>query len=387
MKHFSEASIIQNRPPHVYSNPERLTMTDDDFLRELLLAEQNGRALASEGNPRPGQTWRIRPGPGRMGRALAAAARWAERHGAKTLIQESEAALRDRTFATLFECCRRLGLSDASTGFDDNPINSLAITGNAPPRIIATINDGGSAWALPLDAPSSRLFVRRSDAGDRVKTCAESREVDRQAIEDYAIPGLCLMENAGAAAVMVAADMLEKTRIPGDVLVIAGGGNNAGDGFVVARGLAALKYRVTVVLLKDPARLTPDAAVNYRLLDAVSGVTVVDASGDSGSMTASLLAGKSLLVDGLLGTGFAGRVSPAFARAIDAMNASGIQTLALDIPSGLSGDSGEADPSTVRAARTVTFANLKPGLLTGKGPEKCGILFLGEIGAPGAVVG
>ena len=75
------------------------------------------------------------------------------------------------------------------------------------------------------------------------------------------------MENAGAAAVMVARDMLEKTRPPCGVLVVAGGGNNAGDGFVVARGLSALGHSVTVALLKDPARLTPDAGVNFRLLD------------------------------------------------------------------------------------------------------------------------
>lgn len=358
----------------------------DSLLLELLLAERGGRLIAIAGDPAPGQTWRMRLGPGRVGAAMAAAARWADRFGAKVLVALAEKALDDPTLKTLVEGCRRLCLLDPLANRDDIPVDHLEIIAGRSRRMIESVPSDALSWAVRLDSQPSRLFVRLAEAGDRVKSCAASREVDRRAIDDFAVPGLCLMENAGSAAVILAMDMLDKTRHPGGVLVTAGGGNNAGDGFVVARGLAALGRRVTVALLKDHARLSPDAAANLRLLEKLSGVTIADISNGKIGEFARLLDDTSLIVDALLGTGFAGEVSEPFRKAIERMNDSRIQILSLDIPSGLSGDSGRADPQTVRASRTITFANLKTGLVTGAGPEKCGLLYIGEIGAPRPVL-
>lgn len=350
-------------------------------ISDLLFAERSGRTIAASLQPHPEQTWRIRIAPGPMGAACAVAARWADRYSAKVGVVFTADAFQDPVVKAMSTVCERLGLNDVP---DDKPLlvpNHIEVTCGRSLRMVESLLPDELSWGTPLHSPAGTLSVRLAGSGDRPLSCAASRGLDRRAIEEYDLPGLCLMENAGVGAVMVAADMIAKSPRRGSVVVVAGGGNNAGDGFVVARGLAALGRSVTVALAKDPASLSPDAAANYRLLDGRKDVTFVRVDADPD--TVGKLAGDAVLVvDALLGTGFTGGLSPVYAEIIDRVNAANKQVLALDLPSGLSGDSGTAEQETIRASRTVTFANVKTGHLVGSGPELCGLLYIAEIGLP-----
>ena len=191
-----------------------------------------------------------------------------------------------------------------------------------------------------------------------IYSVAAVREIDRTTIEDHGVPGYTLMSRAGAAAVAEARALFPDAR---RWQVVCGAGNNAGDGYVVAR-LAALEgIAASVVALVDPGKLSGDAATAYGDFVAEGG-TVVPWAGQ--------LDGEAdLLVDGLLGSGLERDVTGEFAKAVDAINAHRAPVLALDIPTGLHGDSGKVLGCAVRADLTVTFVGLKAGLFLGNGPD------------------
>ncbi len=314
---------------------------------ELVNAERRGRALAGLYDPRPGDLWRIDIGPGPDADALAAAARWAERLGATV----------------------RKGIGPANRLVRTRAGRRTEIHDIPPPR---------AALALPISA--ARRFAAPADRRSLRLTCAQCRAVDQKAIGLLGVPGLCLMENAALDALSVAMDM-PGVFPDGRVLVAAGGGNNGGDGLALARMLLESGMRAEVALLKPPAGLTGDAAANLRLLEATPGA-VLHAVHDRPEALASLADHAALLVDALLGTGFKGGLSGAFRTAIQAINAAGKPVLALDLPSGLDGDSGRVEEEAVLATRTVTFAAVKIGLDIADGPRHAGELWLGDIGAP-----
>ena len=187
------------------------------------------------------------------------------------------------------------------------------------------------------------------------------RVADLRAVE-RAASGEPLMERAGRAAADVARDMLGSS-LP-RVLVLAGPGNNGGDAFVAARWLNSWFYDVTLVFCGDAERLPADAAAAHRAWLEAGGVAQREASERS----------WGLIVDGLFGIGLKRSIEGAPAQAIERANASGAPILALDIPSGLDADTGVARAPAIRAERTATFLALKPGLLTGDGPDHCGIV-------------
>jgi len=203
------------------------------------------------------------------------------------------------------------------------------------------------------------------------------RAMDRAAIEDFGVPGAVLMENAGAAAAEVAAEMLA----PGArVLVAAGAGNNAGDGFVIARHLANRGYGVDVLTAVEGASYSGDAATNFRVIEKMR-LPVHTWKGPAPAAAG----GAELIVDALLGTGLKGALRPPYPEMIAFVNSHGARVLAVDIPSGLDGDTGEIHTAVVRAARTVTFALPKKGLFIGEGPLWAGEVILADIGMPRAV--
>jgi hydroxyethylthiazole kinase-like uncharacterized protein yjeF len=181
----------------------------------------------------------------------------------------------------------------------------------------------------------------------------------RQVETDYA--ALPLMERAGLAAARMARDMLGERGAR--VLVLAGPRNNGGDGFVVARWLAAWFFEVTVVFRGDAASLSADARAAYDALLAAGGATRPDLPpGWQGE----------LIVDALFGIGLARAIDGEYARWVEWANASATPILALDVPSGLDADTGSAPGPCIVATRTASFIALKPGLLTGDGPDCCG---------------
>jgi len=210
----------------------------------------------------------------------------------------------------------------------------------------------------------------------------QSREVDRRAIEQFGIPGLVLMENAGRGAT----DVLCRLGIPGPVLVCCGKGNNGGDGFVIARHLEIRGFEPRVLLWADPADLAGDAAANYAIL-AKTGVPI-DVFGvrHDPDRLARHLAGAAWIVDGLLGTGARGEPKPPIDAVIDQLNASGVPVLAIDLPSGLDCDTGLAARHTIRARHTCTFVAVKPGFLQPGATAYTGEVHVLDIGAPARLV-
>jgi NAD(P)H-hydrate epimerase len=234
-----------------------------------------------------------------------------------------------------------------------------------------------------------------ADAGRAVfsplLTRREIRELDRRAVEQFGVSSLVLMENAGRGA----ADVLCSLGIGGTVVVCCGKGNNAGDGFVVARHLDLRGYGVRVLTWSKPEQLSPDAKANAEILARV-GVAITwlaDDEGASGVATdwesrlATALAGAAWIVDALLGTGATGSPRPPFDEVIRRLNAGGVPIFALDLPSGLDCDTGQAGNPTIRATHTCTFAAAKPGLVVPAAREFVGHLHVTDIGIKASLTG
>ncbi len=207
----------------------------------------------------------------------------------------------------------------------------------------------------------------------RLYTAAEVRELDRAAAKELKVPSLTLMERAGAAALQVLRVRYSGAR---RLAVFCGGGNNAGDGYVLARLARKKGMKVTVIALADPASLAGDAAVAARRHLRTGSVET--------AVSPAALAGADVIVDALLGSGLDRDVTGAYAQAVELMNESPVPVLAVDIPSGLNADTGARMGAAVKADATVTFIGMKRGLFTADGPEYCGEVLFDDLGAPAA---
>lgn len=205
------------------------------------------------------------------------------------------------------------------------------------------------------------------------------REIDRRAIEEYGVPALVLMENAGRGA----AELLLGFGIHGPVLICCGKGNNGGDGMVIARHLHNRGFDVHVHLFARPEELSAEAAVQWRIVER-SGIPrdVWSAPTLPEQDLANRFAAADWLIDALFGTGLRGAVKPPFDRVIELMNASRTQCFALDIPSGLDCDTGLPLGPTIRASHTATFVGAKQGFANPAAHEWLGEVHVIDIGAP-----
>ncbi len=216
----------------------------------------------------------------------------------------------------------------------------------------------------------------------KLATASQMRELDRRTIEEFGLPGMVLMEAAGRAATAAVRELLPCAS-PGPVVVVAGKGNNGGDGFVVARWLHDAGIPVEVCLLPAAAELAGDAAANCDLALNL-GVTVHEEA--SPSLLVDRLAGASIIVDAVLGIGISGEVRGAALIAIETMNASSAPVVAADIPSGIHADTGAILGVAVDARITVTFGLPKVGLHQYPGRACCGEIRVAEIGIPRAFI-
>jgi NAD(P)H-hydrate epimerase len=185
------------------------------------------------------------------------------------------------------------------------------------------------------------------------------------------VAGLTLMEAAGSAI----AREVERRRPGGPVVVLCGPGNNGGDGFVAARRLAAGGWSVRLALLGEASRLSGDAA-------AAAGRW----TGRVLPLAPDVLDGGALVVDALFGAGLARPIDGVARAVIEAINARRLPCLAVDLPSGVAGDSGQILGAAPRAAATVTFFRRKPGHLLQAGRLLCGEVIVADIGIPDAVL-
>lgn len=191
------------------------------------------------------------------------------------------------------------------------------------------------------------------------------------AAAESGVPSLDLMEAAGTAV----ADALGERWPSGRILVLCGPGNNGGDGFVAGRLLADRGRDVTIALLGDPERLTGDAAVNAQRW-----------SNPIGALSSGLLDGADVVIDALFGAGLARPLEGAALDVVNAMNARGLPCLAVDVPSGVHGNSGEVLGAAPRSEVTVTFFRAKPGHMMFPAREFCGELRVADIGIPETVL-
>lgn len=201
-------------------------------------------------------------------------------------------------------------------------------------------------------------------------TTAEMAEADRLAIAS-GISGIELMENAGRAVADVT-DRMQRQR----VTVVAGPGNNGGDGFVAARHLSERGHKVRLCFVGEPKKLKGDAALAAKRWDG----TVEEAS-------PAALADCDIIVDALFGAGLDRDVEGLPRAMIGAMNAGGVPIVAVDLPSGVNGTSGAIMGAAVNATRTVTFFRRKTGHLLLPGRLNCGTVEVSDIGIPDSVLG
>jgi NAD(P)H-hydrate epimerase len=211
-----------------------------------------------------------------------------------------------------------------------------------------------------MTAPSSFVYA----AGD-------VRLLDRIAIDELGIPGYELMGRAGRAAFELARGRYPDAR---RWLVLCGAGNNAGDGYVVAKLALEAGLAPMVATLADPRRLAGDAATAFRDFECAGGTVL--------PFTGVIDGAVGLVVDALLGTGLARPLEGEWLRAVEAVNASGRPVIALDVPSGLDADTGRPRGAAVRADVTVTFIGRKLGLYLAGGPDYAGDVCLADLGLP-----
>ncbi len=210
-------------------------------------------------------------------------------------------------------------------------------------------------------------------------TRAQMREYDRLAIEEYGVPGAVLMENAGRGAT----DIVEQYLCPSGVAaIVCGGGNNGGDGFVIARHLTNRGYFVKVYLIADRKKLTGDAGLNINIFLKMNG-EVIDCQEPGGlAQHVDELEAVDVIVDAMLGTGLTKEVRGPIREAIQILNFAPPPKVAIDIPSGISADTGHVLGIAVQATATATFGFLKRGLLLFPGAEHAGSIHVVDIGAP-----
>jgi NAD(P)H-hydrate epimerase len=209
----------------------------------------------------------------------------------------------------------------------------------------------------------------------KVVTPAQMRLVDDKAINEIGVPSLDLMESAGRAVAEVAADYEPTT-----VVVLAGPGNNGGDGFVASRRLKERGISVEIVLFAESGRLSGDARVNYEQLEG-TGVEIREHDGDNEWLYRSL-SSADVAIDALLGTGASGGLREPMAVAAEILADLEVSVVSIDVPSGIDATTGGVQGAAVIADDTVTMGLPKSGLLQFPARAYAGAIHVADIGFP-----
>ncbi|MHB8173508.1 MAG: NAD(P)H-hydrate dehydratase [Nitrospirota bacterium] len=215
----------------------------------------------------------------------------------------------------------------------------------------------------------------------KLATSAEMRELDRRTIEEFGIPGIVLMENAGRA--VVSAMVHKWGPVEGRrYLIFCGKGNNGGDGLVIARRLHNMGAEVSVRLFSDDMK--GDAGINLNAARKI-GISINPVSQDLHEET-SEAAHAEAVIDAMFGTGLSTVIKDPYARVIKMINSTARKVVAVDVPSGVNSDDGRVLGTSVRAHLTVTFGLPKRGLYLFPGAQAAGVIKMAEIGIPEAAI-
>ncbi len=203
----------------------------------------------------------------------------------------------------------------------------------------------------------------------------EARQVDDIAINQYRMPSIVLMENAGFGA----ARIIKEQAPSGKITILCGSGNNAGDGYVIARHLQNYDMNAEVVSLVSEARLSGDSKTNF-LIAKAAGIPIFFP--ECANSLSDRLSSSSVIIDALLGTGATGSPRGLFADAIVMANHLAAYRFAIDLPSGLDCDSGIASEPTFSAHHTITFVAEKIGFKKNNANKYVGVTSIVDIGVP-----
>lgn len=209
-------------------------------------------------------------------------------------------------------------------------------------------------------------------------TCERVREIDRVAMERFQMPSIVLMENAARGAV----ECIHQIAPEGRVLILCGKGNNGGDGFAIARHLQLAGREVTILAMAPTDQLQDDALVQAKITKA-AGIEIQVLKETSAK---DCLPGGDIIIDGLLGTGARPPLRGRYVDVVEAANARSAIRIALDIPTGMNGDTGETGETTFLADHTLTFAAPKVGFAKGDAERFTGEVHVISIGAPLALL-
>ena len=210
----------------------------------------------------------------------------------------------------------------------------------------------------------------------KVVTAEEMRRIDRDTIDEFGIPARVLMERAGSSV----ADRILEIYGRRKVIVVCGSGNNGGDGMVAARILHDEGWDVSVFLASDPNKLKGDALLQYQA--ALRFGVPVKKAAMLIEHASELLRPHTIIIDALFGTGLSKEIRGTYSELINVLNKSGLPIVAVDIPSGISSDTGQVMGNAISADYTITFGLPKRGHLLYPGAEHTGKLFVENIGFP-----
>lgn len=213
----------------------------------------------------------------------------------------------------------------------------------------------------------------------------EMQQMDHYTIKKIGLPGVVLMENAGAKVVdeIVASLPSKETR----VIVLAGGGNNGGDGFVIARRLFDIGYQPLLCLLASPDRIKGDAKVNLNVYINL-GLPIFSLHENDFQQLQRELDHADVIIDAILGTGINGPVREPFSQVISMVNKYHGKKLiiSVDVPSGVSSDTGKVEGVAIHATKTITFVFPKRGFFLNDGPTYVGEWKVADISVPRSIV-
>ncbi len=218
----------------------------------------------------------------------------------------------------------------------------------------------------------------------KVVSKAEARKADTEAEENFCIPTILLMENAGKSVAEETIKVLKKKNLK-DVIVIAGSGNNGGDGLCASKHIFNAGYRVKIASLFDEKKLGRDPEINYKIVKKL-GIPIFKIETPQDLRT--LIPQKCVIIDSIFGTGISRNIeNKYFLDVIELVNATRQENkdtyiVAVDIPSGLDSDTGIPRPVAIRADKTVTFAPAKIGLFIGESIHYTGEIIICDIGIP-----
>ena len=220
----------------------------------------------------------------------------------------------------------------------------------------------------------------------KVVTTAEMHKIELAAQNDFNISSLILMENAGKEAAFFIAQKVFNGQIDKRVIIVAGKGNNAGDGFVLARHLFNMGIHTRVFLLHKPEDFSLDALQNYHIIQNM-GVRIQNLHSEKDLQTLKIaLLYTDIIVDAVFGTGFKGTSPTFFAKVFEIINSSNLPVVALDIPSGVEADTGMVGDNAVKATWTLAMGLLKFGTMIGAGSTQAGEVIVLDISLPRALL-